>query len=171
MKIFIKIVNTINKSMMWMVGSLILFMGLALFYAVIMRYFFDRPQTWSFDLVGWFTGMAAFLGGGYALLKGAHVRVDIFYEKMPLRIRSITDAVTSVFLFLIVIVLVWKGWEQAGHNYTLGAVADTGLNIHLWVKWVMVPIGGLLLGLQALVNLINDIYTFVKGQRLLEEES
>lgn len=112
MKTFIKTVNTINRTMMWIVGSIILFMGLALFYAVVMRYFFDQPQIWSFDLVSWFTGMAAFLGGGYALLKGAHVKVDVFYEKFSLKTQSLMDVFTSVFLFLIVIVLVWKGWEQ-----------------------------------------------------------
>lgn len=169
MKKFIRIVNKVNESMMWVVGTLMLLMGILLFYAVVMRYFFEKPPIWSFDLTGWFTGLAAFLGGGYALLKGAHVRVDIFYEKFSLRTRSWIDAITSVFLFLIVIVLVWKGMEQVISNYQAGSISTTGLNIYVWIKWVMMPLGGLLLGLQAIVNLLNDIYTIVKGERLLEE--
>jgi C4-dicarboxylate transporter DctQ subunit len=171
MKKFIRIVNGINESMMWIVGTLILIMGILLFYAVVMRYFFGKPPVWSFDLTGWFTGLAAFLGGGYALLKGAHVRVDIFYEKFSLRTRSWIDAATSIFLFLIVIVFIWKGMEQVVSNYEANTIATTGLNIYIWIKWVMMPLGGLLLGLQAIVNLLNDIYTIVKGERLLEEGS
>jgi TRAP-type C4-dicarboxylate transport system permease small subunit len=162
MKKFAEIISRINEVMMWIVGALIMIMGILLFYDVMMRYFFNNPTVWSFDLTSWFTGMAAFLGGGYTLLKKGHVRVDIFYEKFSLRTRSAIDAVTSVFLFLIVIVFIWKGTEQVIHNYQINAVANTGLDIHVWIKWLMVPIGGLLLGLQALVNLINDISTAVK---------
>jgi C4-dicarboxylate transporter DctQ subunit len=115
--------------------------------------------------------MAAVLGGGYTLLKGAHVKVDIFYEKLSFKTQSLIDVFTSVLLFLIVIVLIWKGWEQVIHNYKLGVLANTGLNIFVWIKWTMVPLGGLLLGLQALVNLINDIFIVVKGEKLWGEES
>lgn len=170
MYLFKKIVTNINKGMMIVIGTLILFMAITLFYSVVMRYLFNKPLIWSFDLTEWFTGMSAFLGGGYALLRGSHVKVDIFYEKFPLRIRSFIDICTSVFLFLIVAVLIWKGSEQVVQNFQMGAVASSGLNIAVWIKWVMVPVGGLLLGLQALIKLVDDIVTTVTGKTPDEEE-
>jgi C4-dicarboxylate transporter, DctQ subunit len=168
MKTTFKIIKKINGGIMWITGSIILIMAILLFYAIIMRYFLHKPPSWSFDLTGWFTGLSAFLAGGYALANGAHVRVDIFYEKFSLRTRSLIDAITSVFLFLIVTVLIWKGMEQVLYNYETNAVASTGLNVPIWLKWLMVPLGGVLLGIQALINLIKDIYTVVTGKSLEE---
>ncbi|WP_085993057.1 TRAP transporter small permease subunit [Oceanobacillus senegalensis] len=170
MKTTIRIINKINESMMWVVGAIVLIMGILLTYSVVMRYFFNNPPVWSFDLTGWFTGIAAFLGGGYALLYGAHVRVDIFYEKFPLKIQSVINIFSSIFVFLIVIVFIWKGMEQVINNYQTGAIASTGLSIYLWIKWVMMPIGGILLGLQAIANLIKDIYRIIKGEELIERK-
>ncbi len=169
MRTFALIVRRLNEVMLWIVGMLILLMGLLLFYDVLMRYFFKAPTAWAFDLAGWFTGLTAFLAGGYVLLKKAHIRVDIFYQKFSPKVQGGLDALTSVFLFLIVLILVWKGGERTLHYWHLGAVANTGLNIHLWIKWLMVPLGGLLLGLQAVVNLVNDVYLFFTGRPLIDE--
>ncbi|OUM86834.1 MAG: hypothetical protein BAA01_15500 [Bacillus thermozeamaize] len=168
MRTFALIIRRLNEAMMWVVGILILIMGLTLFYDVMMRYFFKAPTAWSFDLAGWFTGLSAFLAGGYALLKKAHIRVDIFYQKFSPRVQGGLDALTSVFLFLIVLILVWKGGERTLHNLNIGAVANTGLNIYIWIKWLMVPLGGVLLGLQAIVNLVDDVYLFITGRHLID---
>lgn len=167
----LKAVIKINNSMMWIVGILLTVMAVLLFYAVIMRYFFQKPPVWSYDLTGWFTGLAAFLAGGYALLHDAHVRVDIFYEKFSKRMKSLANILTAFLILLIVIVLVWKGTQQVIMNYQMNTVSTTGLNIYVWIKWSMVPIGGLLLGIQAIVNLINDLYVIATGKSILEEEA
>lgn len=171
MQKFIRTINKINESMVWVVGILLFLLGIFLFYSVIMRYFFNKPPVWAFDLSGWFTGLAAFLAGGYTLLKNAHVRIDIFYDKFSPRMQSFVNILATVCLFLIVIVLFWRGMQQVITNYQTGTIANTGLNIYIWIKWLMVPLGSLLLGLQAIVNLINDIYMIVKGEKLYEEES
>lgn len=169
MKKVLELIIRINNSMRWIVGLLILLMGILVCYSVIMRYIFKSPPIWAFDLTSWFTGLSVFLAGGYALLMKSHVRVDLIYDKFSLKTRSIIDIFTSVFLFLIVIVFVWKGFEQVVDNFQAKTIARSGLNIYLWIKWLMVPVGGLLLGLQAVVNLINDIYFLYKGVRLTEE--
>ncbi|HZG72433.1 MAG TPA: TRAP transporter small permease subunit [Chondromyces sp.] len=165
----LKTIRRMNEGIMWVAGIIIFIMAILLFYAIVMRYFFEKPPSWSFDLTGWFTGLSAFLAGGYALAHGAHVRVDMIYEKFSLRTRSLIDIITSIFLFLIVIVLVWKGMEQVLFNYETNAMASTGLNVPIWLKWLMIPLGGLLLGLQAMINLIKDIYIVVKGKPIEEE--
>jgi len=58
---------------------------------------------------------------------------------------------------------IWFGFDQVLSMYESGAVASSGFNIPLWIRWVVVPIGGVLLGLQILVELIKDIYYFITG--------
>ncbi|MBM7632394.1 TRAP transporter small permease subunit [Geomicrobium sediminis] len=167
---FVALIRMINNSMLWVVGSIAFIMALLLFTDVILRYFFNSPSVWNYDLTAWFTGLTAFLAGGYCLLHREHVRVDIFYEKFSERKRSVIDLFTALFIFLISGVFIVYGGAYVIHLIELGAVASTGLNISLWIKWIMVPIGGLLLLLQAIVDLINDIHTIVKGHKLWEVE-
>src|SRR5690625_3157513 len=170
MKKLVDIINSIHRSMLWIVVVLILIMSLFIFYSVVMRYFFHKPVIWVFDLTSLFTGLSVFLAGGYALLMREHVRVDVFYQGFSKRTKSYIDALTSIFLFLMVIVFVWKGMEQVIHYYTEKSISTTGLNIYIWIKWIMMPIGGFLLGLQGIVNLINDIYIIMTGKGIIKEE-
>lgn len=170
MKAVMKIICKINRSMFWVVGGIILIMGLALFYSVIMRYFFRVPQPWAFDLVGWFTGMSAVLSGGYAILLRAHVRVDIFFEKFSDKTQSAVDIISAFFLFIMALILMVKGWEQVVYYYNAGIMIRTGLPMPVWIKWAMIPIGGFLLAIQGLVNLINDFHVLFTGKKYYEEE-
>lgn len=165
----LRVINGINIAMKWIIGTMILFMSLLVCYTVIMRYFVNKPPVWSFDMTSWITGMSVFLAGGYALLSNSHVRVDLFYDKFSPRTKSILNIITSIFLFMIVVVLVWKGFEQVATYFNNRTMAMTGLNVPMWWKWLMVPVGGVLLGLQALVNLIKDFYFVIKGVELTEE--
>ena len=49
-------------------------------YEVVARYVFNAPTVWVFETSNFTNGAAFMLGCGYALLKGAHVRTDIFWE-------------------------------------------------------------------------------------------
>lgn len=168
--IFLVIIR-LNLMMRWVVGALLVMMGILVSYAVVMRYFFNNPPVWAFDLTSWFTGLSVFLGGGYALLTNSHVRVDLFYEKFNERNRHWIDIFGNLCVLLVVTILVWKGSEQVIHNYKMNIIAMSGLNIHIWLKWLMVPLGSLLLGLQAIVNTGNHISYLLTGQSIIDIES
>jgi C4-dicarboxylate transporter, DctQ subunit len=169
MRMFMKTINSINRAMLWVVGMIIFLMGMALFYSVMMRYFFNSPQTWAFDLIGWGTGLAALLAGGYASLTKSHVRVDIFYDKFSPRTKSIVDVLTAFLWFFVSIILIWKGWEQVWNHYELNAISNTGLKVPVWTQWLMVPVGGMLLFLQEFVNFINNLFVIFTGKAYYEE--
>lgn len=57
-------------------------------YEVVARYVFDAPTSWATDLTFMANGTMFILGSAYALLAGAHVRTDIFYDKYSDRTRS-----------------------------------------------------------------------------------
>ncbi|MDT8862968.1 TRAP transporter small permease [Alkalihalobacillus sp. MEB130] len=170
LKKVVKTITKINQSMLIVGGVVLALLSLVVFYDVIARYFFNSPTRFGFDLSTWLTGIAAFLTGGYVLLHNDHIRVDVFYERFSDRIKSLVEVITGIFILLIVIALVWYGGARVIQLYESGSVASTGLNISLWIKWSILPIGGLLLGLQATINLIRSIYNVCTGKRLWEEE-
>jgi len=68
-------------------------------YDTLMRYFFNAPTGWSFDITYMLYG-AAFMGGGaWTLLRDEHVRVDFIYGKISPRSKAIIDVIGYVVFF------------------------------------------------------------------------
>src|SRR5262249_52183116 len=57
-----------------------LFLVASITYEVVARYFFHAPTIWVYEASYMVNGAAFMLGCAYALLKGAHVRTDIFWD-------------------------------------------------------------------------------------------
>ncbi|WP_102348825.1 TRAP transporter small permease subunit [Bacillus sp. Marseille-P3661] len=169
MKKIVRAINAINNTMGIIAGVLLVLLSLVVFYDIISRYFFNSPTLYAFDLSTWLSGIAAFITGGYALLHNEHIRVDIFYERYPEKVKSIVEIISGILILMIAWTFFWYGGDRVLQLLAAGSVASTGLNIPLWIKWVILPIGGLLLGLQGLINLVKDIYHVCTGKRLWEE--
>jgi TRAP-type mannitol/chloroaromatic compound transport system permease small subunit len=72
------------------------------FYDVIVRYFFDAPTFWAYE-VSWMLYSANFLLGlAYALREGAHVRVDVILNMFSTRLKS---GIEAFFLLTTLLVL------------------------------------------------------------------
>jgi TRAP-type mannitol/chloroaromatic compound transport system permease small subunit len=165
----VRAIRLLNLSMFVVAAVVLGLLTLVIFYDAIARYFFQSPTKFGFDLSTWLSGVAAFLTGGLVLLYNEHIRVDIFYDRFPDRFKSVVDVISSVCMLMVVFVFVWYGGQRVSNLFVSGNIATSGFNIALWIKWIIVPIGGVLLGLQALVNLIRDVYMIFTGKRLWED--
>ncbi|MFC4024066.1 TRAP transporter small permease subunit [Oceanobacillus longus] len=159
-----------NKILVYIAGGIVMLMSIAITIDVILRYFFSSPTSWIFNTSNIATGFVALILGGYMLMKDGHVRVDIFFEKFSLRTQSIIDLITTLFLFLIVFAFIWLGFDYVMHYMNIGATSSGGLGIPLWVYWTMIPIGGIILGIQGIFKLIEDIYIIINGEKLYGDE-
>lgn len=88
----------------WLVGNIFAWLALAIvivcFSVVVQRYAFSVTRLWMQDLYVWLNGAMFTAVAGYALLKGDHVRVDIFYRPASLRWKAIADMI-GVVVFLL----------------------------------------------------------------------
>ena len=76
---------------------LTLFMVLATFVVVVLRYAFDTGVIWLQEAVIWMHAMVFMLGAAYTLQREQHVRVDIFYRDMSERKRALVNLFGVVF--------------------------------------------------------------------------
>lgn len=163
-------IDTVNRAMFFILGLFIVLASIVVFYDVIARYFFGESSKFGFDLSIWLTAACAFLGGGYLIANNGHIRVDFFYERFSTGMKGCFNFITHLFVLIMAILFFWLGGEHVMSLYTRGSIATSGFNIPLWVKWLIVPAGALLLGLQTLVVLVKEIYSSVTGKRWGDEE-
>lgn len=88
---------------------------------VALRYVFHMTRIWVIELEWHLFGAAFLLGGAATLLADRHVRVDIFYVRLPWRWKRVIDAVGYV-LFLIPwsILILYMSWGYVLHAWQQG---------------------------------------------------
>jgi TRAP-type mannitol/chloroaromatic compound transport system permease small subunit len=155
-KRFLLTIDAING---W-VGNLLSYFLFAfftlLFIEVILRYFFNSPTVWANELAQMLFGTYAILGGGYILLTGGHVHVDIVYSRFSVKTRAALDIVTSLLFFLFCGMLLTYGGSLAWDSLSRFEHSQSAWNPPLYPAKLMIPIAAALLMLQGITKLIRD---------------
>jgi len=140
---------------LWTVNAVV-----AYFYEVVMRYIFNMPTIWVHEASFLLFGMQYLMTGAYALLHGAHVRVDVLYVRLPERGRVGMDIFTSVFFFIFAMALIGTSWGFFVSSFEMGETTIETWGIQYWPVKLLMFSGAVLLTLAGLSKLIKDIMLF-----------
>lgn len=150
----------VGRIMAWLILPLCLLVT----YDVILRYIFNRPTVWAWDVNVQFLGAMVAIGGSYALISKGHIGVDVIVTGLSKRKQIIIELITSFFFFLGVITLIWIGVEQAWFSVKTKEVDFTFFAPPVYHLKVIIAIGFILLFLQGLVGLIRNIVALKAGE-------
>jgi TRAP-type C4-dicarboxylate transport system permease small subunit len=95
--------------------SMLLLFVMMLFVAadVIGRLFFNMPFKGSTDLIELMMGIVVFFGMAYCAREDSHVRVDVVYERLPVRARACLDIITFTASLFIYVLIAWRLFATA----------------------------------------------------------
>lgn len=139
----------------WLTVALAL-TGLAV---VILRYGFDLGYVWLQELVMWFHAAVFMLGAAYALRHDAHVRVDVFRQRMALRHRQWVDLLgTLLLLWPTCAVIAWYSLPYVATSWNIGERSrEAGGLPALWLLKAMIPALAVLLAVQGLAMVLRAV--------------
>lgn len=157
MDTFIKVVDSINEYVGRATSFLIPVIMLIVSLEVVMRYVFDSPTIWAWDINIQLFALVVFLGGGYTALKKGHVNIDIFYGRLSSKRQALLDVITAPIFFLFMVILVWKLGGMALQSVEEREVMSTILAPPIYPLKVLVTIGVLLFLLQGVASLLQSI--------------
>ncbi|KMQ76320.1 TRAP transporter small permease subunit [Marinobacter subterrani] len=140
----------------WTVNAVVFY-----FFEVIMRYLFNQPTIWVHEASFLLFGMQYLLAGAFALLHGAHVRVDVVYNFLPVRGRIGMDIFTSMFFFMFAFALVITSWTFFQNSYSMDERTVETWGIQYWPVKGMMLLGSVLILLAGMSKLIKDIALFI----------
>jgi TRAP-type mannitol/chloroaromatic compound transport system permease small subunit len=112
----------------------------------------------------WYLFSAVFLlGAGYTLLKNEHVRIDAVAARWSRRTQVWIDVVgIVVFLLPLCAWVVWMSWPVFMLSYTSGEMSGNAGGLIRWPAYLLLPVGFVLLGLQAVSELVKRV-AFLQG--------
>jgi TRAP-type mannitol/chloroaromatic compound transport system permease small subunit len=127
-------------------------------YEVIMRYGFNAPTTWGFEATAFLYGMHYMFGITYTDVKKGHVQVDIFTSLAPKKVQAAIAALTTIVLFLPVMVCM----TVASSTFAWTSIQGLERNSTSWAPpiypfKVIMALCFFFLLLQGISNLIKDL--------------
>ncbi|UOM35888.1 TRAP transporter small permease subunit [Acuticoccus sp. I52.16.1] len=134
-------------------------MVLVQFAVVVARHVFGVSDIAANESVLYLHAALFMLGAGYAYLVDAHVRVDIFYAKLPRRGRAAVDIAGSlVFLFPALGLLLYWTWPTVRRSWAIleGPISVGGIPASFLLK-SLIPAFCVLLAIQGVARLLRDI--------------
>jgi len=141
-------------------------------YEVFSRYLFDAPTVWSYDVTYMLYAAIFMLGAAYALLKGAHIRTDFFFEKWSIRTKGTIDSVAFVvFFFPSIFVFLLVSSQETWYAFDIGETSEqTPWRPLLWPFKAVVPVTCGLLLVQGISETIKSVYAARTGIELDHKE-
>lgn len=154
--------NWSGKTVAWLILPLVF----GLTYEGVARYLFNAPTEWAFDLSYMLYGTIFMLGAHYALLRGAHIRTDILWDKFSDRKKGIIDAVAYiVFFFPGIAMFFFASIDEAWHAFKINELSEqTAWRPILWPFKAVVPLAAVLLLIQGVSELLKSLYAWRTGR-------
>lgn len=144
----------IGKLMGWAVLAAVLVSALN----AIARYGLNFGSNALLELQWYLFGAVFLLGSAYTLKKNEHIRIDIVSSRLSKRTRDIIDVIGHIlFLLPLCILMVWLGVPFFLRSFASGEISGSAGGLIIWPAKLLVPLGFILLMLQAISELIKRI--------------
>lgn len=156
MKALVHLVDRVNQFVGLSVAHFYMICAAITVYEVVMRYFFNAPTQWAFEVVMVICASAWALSGSYITMRRSHIAITVLYERAKGRRKWWLDlfilavSIGAIFTFAYSLygpmVHAVSSLERSGTSFNSPEPAI--LKTLLWV-------GAMLYGIQLLVNLVK----------------
>jgi TRAP-type mannitol/chloroaromatic compound transport system permease small subunit len=145
-----------GKAVSWLMVVLVLEVS----YDVIMRYVFNEPTVWSYDISYMLSGTVIMLAAAWVMVLDQHIALDVLSNRFTTRTKLSLDVVFFTvcvlpmlyFLLQHSITVTWRAvsiFEQSNISYW---------RAYIWPYRIIVSAGFLLLIVQSIATLIRKLY-------------
>jgi TRAP-type C4-dicarboxylate transport system permease small subunit len=152
-----------------MMAAVVLFAIMAIVATdVAMRYAFNRPFGWSYDLVSLYLVLVLFyfcLSRAFAT--NTHIGVDILHYFVSPTVRRIFALITCLVSAPLFGLIAFVCLERAKAAYLNGDVSAGAIAWPSWAYIALVPLGAGLLALRLVVNFAGHLAVLLGGPELI----
>lgn len=168
---FKKIKKILDLSLEILVMTAMALLVIDVSWQVFTRLVLKNPSTITEELAVFMIIWVALLGSAVALNRGAHLGIDYFVGKLPVRMRIGTE----VFVFLCIglfslFVMVIGGASLVMRTLELGQISPA-LNLKIGYVYLAIPISGFFLVLYSTIGLCERIAELYKHKYVVAQKT
>jgi TRAP-type mannitol/chloroaromatic compound transport system permease small subunit len=152
-----KVIDGISRKTGRAVSYIVLLIMFVTALDVVARYVFNNPLLWGWLLNRQLFGVFILFAGIYAMATGMHIRIEIFYDHFPRRLKRIARLIALACLVAFLGVLVWQGAWMGWNSLMMGEKAAGAFRVPLYPFKLLIPIA-------AFLFLLEGIVVFLRGE-------
>jgi len=139
---------------------------------VFARYVLGAPTVWALDVSTMSYATLFMLGAALALLKGAHVRTDMLWERFSDRTKGMIDSLALLIFFLpTMAVLFFISIDDFLYSISIDERSSSGAwTPILWPLRGVIPLSAFMLFLQGISELMKSLWAWRTGVFLTVHE-
>jgi TRAP-type mannitol/chloroaromatic compound transport system permease small subunit len=174
-RLYLGIIRAIDTITTW-TGHVFILLLIPLILAnvveVFSRYVMNDPTIWALDVTTMSFGALFMLGCGLTLLKGAHVRTDMLWDKFSDRTKGTIDSIAFIVFFLpTMAVLFYISYGSFLDAFRINERSNSGAWAPIiWPLRGVVPLTFALLFLQGISELLKSLWAARTGKFLVQHE-
>jgi TRAP-type mannitol/chloroaromatic compound transport system permease small subunit len=168
-----KFYNKLTKYLGTILFIIMLLMTFNVFYDVVMRYVFNKGSIAMQELEWHFFSVLILLGMSYSLMEEAHVRVDILYDKWPVRRKAMINMIGSIiFILPIALLVATNSVDFVMEAFTSHEISgDPGGLTNRWIIKAFIPGSFWLLIFFTVGYFIKNLNIYKKGKISEDEDA
>jgi TRAP-type C4-dicarboxylate transport system permease small subunit len=156
-----KIASTIAAAFMFAIMMIV-------FSDVIMRYVFNKPFSWAYDLISMYLMAGVFfLVLSEAYTSRAHVSVDILQQKFSPAMIRLSEIATCVVGIVVFSLIAYLGFLRAVDNYQSADVMAGAIPWPMWPSVGLVPFGAGLITIRLAAHLVAHVLSLATGRDMI----
>ena len=109
------------------------------------RSLLSESYFWAEEAVRYLMVWAFFLTLGATGTAGHHIRTELLVERMPAGVRKVMHVLASLVGIGFSVALFLASLPQVQRYYTMGMVTESNLDMPLWLVFLAMPLGAVLL--------------------------
>jgi len=137
---------------------IILFITFQTSYRYIITHFSDTAgaAVWTEELSRYIFIWITYLALSVAIKKRSSIRIDIIFDKLPLRWQNASWVMVDVFFLMLTLTICWTGWSQIERLLEFPQ-HTTALRIPFIIPYLVLPVGFGLMTLRLLQDLFRQV--------------
>jgi TRAP-type mannitol/chloroaromatic compound transport system permease small subunit len=163
MKKVYDLIKKISNAFTYLSGWIVLVLILVICFDVSMRYLFNKPTIWAYDVSYMLGGLLVVFTFATSLLEEGNTRVDVFYAKYSPKVKLIVDVVLNVFIYFPAYLFLTNEWIKNTYKsfITNEVITQTIWHPLFWPVKGLFTIGYIIFMLAYFIHLITDILNLI----------
>ena len=158
----IEMCNSLSKLFAWAGGAVLLCSAALISLDVVFRALFKATIFESFELSTYAFAIATAFGLAFALSTKAHIRIEVVYNALPLRLRAWLDVMSYAVLSLAAGVLLYWCAATVFANAQSGARSNSALSVPLAIPQGLWLAGLAWFALVAIICTVAGVWTLLR---------
>src|SRR5882672_6500359 len=152
-----RVLATVNNLVVILSSVALVLASFVLTYSVVVRYFLKFSTDWQDEMSVFLIIGAVFMSAAAIQARRGHVAIEAIVGLLPPRVNRVRQIAVDIASLAFCGFFAWKSWilldEAIVDNFHSGSTWGPPL----WIPYSLMTVGMTLLGLQLLIQIVNEL--------------